>query len=125
MRSRLSDHKRRCTLDASGFGEKLLTPEANVQDRSGGGRIPNSPIETKNPTRARVEMYGCKDQREALAAIQRQANLRLAPRQVHGKFGKQRLPHDPDLLPREDNISGLRRNQLGGIRALWIIWRRS
>ena len=40
MRSRsLSDHKRRCSLDAFGFGEILLTPEANVQDRSGGGRI--------------------------------------------------------------------------------------
>src|ERR1700704_2047235 len=84
MRSRLSDHKRRCSLDASGFGVILLTPEANVQDRSGGGRIPNTPIETTNAI-VRVEPYGCKDEREALAAIQRQINLRLAPRLVHGK----------------------------------------
>ena len=90
-----ADHKSGLNLKTFGLRVISQTPEADVQHRRVGGRIRDGPIEMFLP---RVTLT-C-NPRKCRAAIERQANLRLTPRQVHVHVRKYRLPFNPDNLSR-------------------------
>ena len=97
-RSTLRDGEHRCRLRSVTFGIMQVAPETNIQYSSVRRRVWNSPEERCTP---RVEKRNPHGKRPA--AIQRQPNLALTPRQRD--IRKRVLPLDHDLLPSIKNLS--------------------
>ena len=97
-RSTLRDGEHRCRLRSVAFGIMQVAPETNIQYSSVRRRVWNSPEERCTP---RVEKRNPHGKRPA--AIQRQPNLALTPRQRD--IRKRVLPLDHDLLPSIKNLS--------------------
>jgi hypothetical protein len=93
LRRTMRDRKWGSGLRAIAFGVIRFTPEADVQDRRTCRRVGNNPIEKRS---SRIELRRNAEW-EGSAAIQRQINFQLTPRQVH--IGKNCPAFDPDLLP--------------------------
>ena len=106
---RLCNHKRRRRLWSVGFGVKLFTPEANVQDGRVCERIRDDPIERLGfPVHPGTNPHG-----ECPSTVQRQPHFHLAERQVY--VGTHCSPFNLDVLPRVENLPNRWRNQGGRI----------
>ena len=92
-------------LNTRGLGKIGLTPEMNIEDSRVRWRVRHHPIVKLHPW---IKLRG-NPGKIRLAAIEREIEFHLAPRQIHPRNG--RFPFNPNDLSRLEHCPSRRRNQ--------------